>query len=590
MALGAQPTLADRAARIREKLVEKTNEVDAKIQKSPSGTEIREATNGALVAASTGNYAQSERMFRAAYDEQKLVPGEDMGKMPWKIKNNDIKDANSIDFATECLGPLITGYSAKFSPAYQKYIRDHAQAALVALANHHIAVTYSNIYTMNFSNQILIGEALHDDAAAARGYKNLDTWIDYTNNAGLHEYDSPTYNSVVLSALMMIYQYSTNAHAKSQAAAGLRYVWTDLAANYFPADKMIAGAHSRDYNFLYGTGGIDIYYFWQAFQDDFNGGAPLERAFLYEATKPGGYYSNIKPFPADIPRFITQRFGDRPQDYRITFITPDFAIGTANGNYDPQDKLFAVDFAQKGSGSKKLPSVFFGITSTGLPYGLDKKKDSGGHVKPHHMRTNLGAIQNLGLALMVAEANPDNDAGHSTYFIDLVFPADGQFTLDGKPASATSTQDRKLERGQTIGLHIGNACLAVRPIVPEGAAFDVHMVSNSDSQEQGTFLLRAAVPTHGPQQVGYLANIVRCTEKGNPAETDLKSADIKASTTGHTWTVDASVKSGANAAALALHYDTSKFESTGYRVNGKDFTTPALNIKLMRTMAAAAPQ
>lgn len=577
------PDRADRAARLQQKLVEKTNEVDARSQKDPGPVEVREMTNGSLVAAGTGNYAQAERMFRLAYDEQNMMPGEHLGEMPWHVKKRTVHDANSIDFATECLGPLLIAYAPRFNPAFQKYMHEHAQAALVALANHKIPVTYSNIYTMNFSNQILIGEALHDEAAAQRGYKNMDNWLDYTGRAGLHEFDSPTYNSVVLSALMMVYQYSSSAHARQKAAEALKYVWTDLAANYFAASKKMAGAKSRDYNFLYGTGNIDCYYFWQGFQDDWNGGLPLERVFLLEATKPSGYWSDVKPFPADVDRVVSQRYDEGQQKYRYTFVTPEFAMGIANGNYDAQDKMFALDFAS-GKGGKGLPNVYLATTATGLPYGQDKSTDKSGHSKPHHLKNNLGAVQDKGLALMVADPNPRTGDGAEMFYVDMVFPAAGTLTMDGKSISSSSKFEKKLGPEQVFGLHIGDTCVGVKVFTAEKSSVALSLKSDELSLANETFRLTAVVNTaHGASQVGYLVKAERCKGKENVAEAELKAAVMKQSTDGGVWTVDATVAG----TKLSLDYDLKSYESKAARVNDGVFTTPTLKVDLLRENQAA---
>jgi hypothetical protein len=584
-----------RAERIESKLVEKTQEVERHLAKDPGPVEIREVTNGALVEAFTGNYAKAEQVYRIAFDEQNMMPGEHYGEMPWKVKDRKIKDANSIDFATESMGVLLKVYYPHFSAGFQKYLRDHAQASLVALQKHKVAVSYSNIYTMNFSNIILIAEALHDDAAAQYGYGRMDAWLDYTGRAGLHEFDSPTYNSVVLSALMMAYQYSESPHVHQRSAAALKYVWTDLAANYFAAARKMAGAKSRDYNFVYGTGGIDAYYFWQQFQDDFNGGLPLERAFLLEATKADAYYSDVKPFPADVPRFITQRYDEGEGKYRITYVTPQFALGVANGNYEAQDKMFAFDFAtpKKGEG---LPNTYLAITATGRPYGQDKSLDKSGHSKPHHLKTNLGAIQDKGFALLVAEPDARNDdTGSSTLYVDMVLPNAGELTLDGKKLSPGSHMDVKLASGQTFGLRVGSGCFAVRPFTAkDSAAADVglHLISDSESEDNHAFRLSAPVSAAHPVGIGYLVNAEPCGGKDNPAEADLKAATLKESTKGKVWTVEAALPATVpqHPGALALDYDLGKFASTGARVNGAAFSTPPLKIDLLRGEGNQASQ
>ena len=166
------------------------------------------------------------------------------------MRHPEIKDANAIEFTAQLLGPMLLHYGGKLAPEVRKELERHVHATFAVLTRHNVKVSYTNIYLMKTVSLILMGEAVHDDAAANAGYAQLKEWIDYTNRAGVQEFLSPTYYSVDLNSLNMGYLYAARKGAHEQFGEILDYLWTDIAANSFPARGDLAGPHSRDYDFL----------------------------------------------------------------------------------------------------------------------------------------------------------------------------------------------------------------------------------------------------------------------------------------------------------------------------------------------------
>ena len=80
----------------------------------------------------------------------------------------------------------------------------------------------------------------------------LDEWITYTNEYGVHEYDSTFYYWNDLNGLFPAVAYAPSHALRAKFTAVADFLFADMAANYFVPSKTLAGPHSRDYNFLTG--------------------------------------------------------------------------------------------------------------------------------------------------------------------------------------------------------------------------------------------------------------------------------------------------------------------------------------------------
>ena len=407
---------ARRALVVQKQLLGMLPEVEQRLKTAPDSVEVREATNIAMLLLTAGRNTEAERYLRMGFDTQNMKPGDAYGSLPWNVGNQDIQDANAIDFGTQSLGPILLEHEHDLSPALLAYLRPHAQASLVALQRHVIPVSYTNIFLMNTMNTILISEWLHDGAQAQRGYSQLKRWMDYTRQNGVHEFDSPTYTAVDLASLLLGYRYSVRPEVHAMCKAALDFFWTDLVANYLPVAQRLVGAHSRDYYFLYGIGDMDPNYFVEGFRDDPGfSRSPFEKVFLVDsAMSPLGYEISKPLLAVPANRIVTERWDADPARTRYTLLTPDFALGTANGDYGPQDKMFAMDFAPRGG--KQLATVSLVATADGKPYGIDLAKDQSGHPKPNHLKSHFAAVQKDGMALAVMALTPSEAKGWAVLF------------------------------------------------------------------------------------------------------------------------------------------------------------------------------
>jgi len=564
----------ERTNLLRAALMEDIAKLQDKLKRAPDEIEIRDITNSALVTEYLGNPALAESLLRTAYDQQDMHPGATFGEMPWNLKTRTVHDANAIDFATESLGPILAGYEKQLSPAFLEYIRPHAAASLVALARQPILVSYSNIYVMNFTNSMLIAEFLHDDAMTQRAYQHLDTWLDYTGANGIHEFDSPTYNAVVMNSLYMGYQHSSSPAVREKFHHALDYLWTDLNANFFAGGRKLGGAHSRDYDFLYGRGSLDDYYFLEGYAVDLERNVSPERAFLLENCRPGGYHSPLRHFDPANSRIITQRWDQNPESYRYTYITPAFAMGIADGGYGPQDKMFAFDFpAAQSKKEQPIPTVYLATTAAGIPYGKDRSLDRSGHSKPKHLPNGFAAVQ-----------DPKFDKNANQLSVDMVLPATGSLTVNGSALAVSSKLNRPIHSGDVIGIRIANTCFAVMPFAAGGSLLSQTLQADSDGLSYGAIRLATLfrTNTHSEQMPSaYLAFAQTCSGPENSAAAHLRSAQVKSAVMPHVWTVEAAM----DHTALTVSYNVQDRTPIETRVNGTLFTTPPLHVLELKDIA-----
>lgn len=433
---------------------------------------VRDLGNTALFLCLTqGDKAKIEQLLRTEFGAQEMDQSSPcFGQLPWQVRRSGIVDLNAMEFGCQPIGPLLTGYGNNLSPELKQWLRPHIDAVLLAMRKHKVPVTYTNIYLMRAVDFILLGATINDQQAVSEGIEWLDSWIAYTKQGGIHEFDSPTYYACDLNSLLMGYLFAPDKVTASKFKVILDYFWQDLSANYFPPTQKLAGAHSRDYDFLRGTGGIDVFLYLEGLRET----SPLEKVdmekvyALLNETTPQGYHASSRflDLAKVMPREVQSRWGEYPSNDRVNYVCRDFSLSSANGGaYGPQDKLIAMQFASK----KDLPTVCVVPDVFDNPYGKVRQKDKSGHEKPRHEPYSPTVIQSKGtlLALLDIDAGPAKNAESLATNIllptraDLIVCDDVRF----QPRSANVTD---ISSHPTIGVLEGQTGLAVRIFRADG--------------------------------------------------------------------------------------------------------------------------
>ena len=134
---------------------------------------------------------------------------------------------------------------------------------------HSVDVSYSNMYFMGMVNSFLcasvpgLPNATRVTEAYAHGKLLLQEWLTYASSAGNHEFDSPTYYWVQMNALGLGCMSERRRHLLRPKASTtmcdiLEHVWADVSANFFSPTETLSGPHSRDYDFLFGHGALQV--------------------------------------------------------------------------------------------------------------------------------------------------------------------------------------------------------------------------------------------------------------------------------------------------------------------------------------------
>ncbi len=176
------------------------------------------------------------------------------GNIKWYSDDTRIVDRNAIDFCMQTAGPIWLRHRDVLPAAARERLKAILTIGADGLKGHQVRPSYTNIALMNAGNLIMVGEGLDRADVADEGYARLDRFLTTMWEMGTHEFVSPTYYGVDLEDLQLIATFAQRERGRQQALTLLRYFWTDIALNWFPAAQKMAGARSRDYDYLRGLG------------------------------------------------------------------------------------------------------------------------------------------------------------------------------------------------------------------------------------------------------------------------------------------------------------------------------------------------
>jgi len=447
-------------------------QLEREIKDTSSNVALRDVSYGALAELELNRDPHiTEEMLRRALARQNMDDSSpDYGNLPWQLNNNDVHDANAIEFGSQSWGPILLGHGERLSAGFKKELTPHMRAALVALRSHNVPVSYTNIYVMNTVNTILLAQAVDDHDALARGTRQLDNWIDYTRSNGIHEFDSPTYYCTTLNSLGLGYRYAGQSETRAKFKSILDYLWKDIAANYFAGARRLSGPHSRDYDFLFSTGGIELYLAAEGLLDP----PPykkldMEKALVVENETGNAYHPAASVISASgLPERIIEQVWDedRTRD-RYNYITPQFSIGSANGDYGPQDKMIEIELAS----AKNLPGISVVPDIFDAPYGLVKTKDRSQHNKPTHIPLHLTTVQRKNILLALLDLDASHEKETTSLATNILLPTQAdRLMLDGKSLAAGEIFQQKAKVNSVVGGREGNGCFVARIFHADGAA------------------------------------------------------------------------------------------------------------------------
>src|SRR5262249_44576831 len=138
------------------------------------------------------------------------------------------------------------------------------------------------------------------------------------------------------SALALVAKFAQRASGRADAVAGLRYLWADAAANWFQPGERLAGAHSRNYDYLYGRGEFDVPLGragWLSYVPLSEPPSWLDgpRSHLHAFADAGGWTPPpelVDPIRRELPRRVIERWGDAPGAIATDYVGHHFALAS----------------------------------------------------------------------------------------------------------------------------------------------------------------------------------------------------------------------------------------------------------------------
>ncbi|MFC1716873.1 hypothetical protein ACFL6S_24615, partial [Candidatus Poribacteria bacterium] len=401
-----------------------------------------------------------ERLFEVAVDMQDREPGSrGYGNFYWYWEEGQVRDFNAVEFCMQSGALLWLRHSEKIPAKAREILREIMEYAVQGCLRHRVSSSYTNIALMNAQNLILLGEALDKPQVADEGYSRLDQVCLYTWEAGIHEYCSPTYYGVDLECLWMIEAFCQRERGREQARALLELFWTDIALNWFPYSQKLAGAKSRDYDYLRGLGHLDVE-MWVT------GWLP---------GKPRGGTNAIYPalarwMPSErlgemnvslFPRLVRQSWGIAHNQSRTHYLLRDITLSSAGANYAAMDLPLTIDFP----GERESLRCYFIPDARQDPYGK-KKIAAGAHSKAQHLKPFWTAAQRrvdaLGMVIYRDKDIPDDSTTLESHFV-MPLDTDGFWIGDNRvEIRADESSVFPIEKSDSLVLRKGTAAVGVQ--------------------------------------------------------------------------------------------------------------------------------
>jgi hypothetical protein len=466
-----------------------------------------------------------DRLFELAGQMQDRDPkSRSYGNFWWSMSDGKVLDYNAVDFSMRG-GALLWLKHRDFIPAsarqrLEKLLEFSVQGCL----RHKVPPSYSNIAIMNAGDLILLGESLGKPEVADEGYARLDQIFRYTQAAGIHEFDSPTYTGVDLDGLGMIEAFCQRDSGRAQARALLELFWADIALNWFPPAQKLAGAQSRTYDYPHGLGGLDLQLTLNGWLD-----APLPSVIdaIFSAQPSWHPPQKIHNLSNQFPRLVRQSWGNDWWQSRTHFLLPDITLSCTAASYGGRmDMPLTADLP----GDRKSVRCYFIADGRDDPYG-QKRISAGAHQKAFHLDPFWTAAQRNADALgLVIYRDKDIPTNATTLVSNFVMPMDvDSFWIGGQRVEFSTNQPVRLpvKPGEVVSFRKGDAALGLR--VPwsrgvDGDAAQTFLIYDGNPFGALRLAVEHVAPGGKPKFNGVNAGAAFWIRAGNGLKTDAEFA------------------------------------------------------------------
>ncbi|MCD6362273.1 MAG: hypothetical protein J7M38_15550 [Armatimonadetes bacterium] len=429
-----------------------------------------------------------QRLFEvAARMQDRDEESRGYGNFHWRWREGAVLDYNAVEFSMQAATLVWIRHRDRLAPGARAELAEILRYAVEGCLRHRVPPSYTNIALMNASNLVLLGEALDLPDAAEEGYRRLEDVCVITWEGGVHEYCSPTYYGVDLEDLAILTAFCRREEGRRQAQALLDLLWQDIALNWFHPAERLAGARSRDYDYLHGLGYLDTH-MWPA-------------GWL-EGDPTGNIYTVVAPTsPPDdllalsrthLPRLVRQRWGTALPETRTHYMLADVTLSCSGAGYGRTDMPLTVDLP----GSRYRVRGYFIADGRRDPYGK-KRIPAGPHEKALHLAPLFCGAQRTTDALGLVIYRPgDLPPDPPTLESHFVLPMDVDAAWIGERSVALTDRAafaEPLEPGDALVLRCGTAAIGLR--VPWARGLDgggARVALVYDGNEYGAMRLTVA--------------------------------------------------------------------------------------------------
>lgn len=397
-------------------------------------------------------------------DRDPASPG--YGNFRWYARQDTVLDYNAVEFCMQQAVVLWNRHRALLDDFGRAALRELMAYGLEGCLRHRVASSYTNIALMNAGNLVLLGEALDRPEATDEGQARLNAFVFYTWQAGIHEFGSSTYYGTDLDDLVVLERFAVRPQVKETAQALLTLFWTDLAACWFAPGQKLAGARSREYDYRFGTGYLDVPLWVEGWlPDDATGGGTAATLSLSAGWHPPARLKTLNE--TVYPRLVRQSWGQAEAESRTTWISRHVTLGTSSAAYHNMDVLLAADLA----GPRRQARIGFIPDGRHDPYGTQRVAE-GPHDKAIHLRPFWTAAQRgrdaLGLVVYrVGDLPPETKTLESHLLLPL--EVDSVWVGDERVRAAVDQPfDQVVAPGRPVVVANGPGAVAIRILWTRG--------------------------------------------------------------------------------------------------------------------------
>jgi hypothetical protein len=288
---------------------------------------------GDTVGARSGA-AEAAAIVAAVLDSQELDPEHPHhGNFLWLAGDAEVADLNAVQFVLRGLLPLLVKHADRLPGDLVARARAAVRAALQEEERLAVAPTYTNIHLQALFGLIVGGEWLDDAHFARVGRTRWGEWVRFTARDGApHEYNSPGYGAIDLSALAALHGLVRDRLVALQARVMYERLWLHLALRYHVPTGQHAGPHCRCYwdAMASGRGGLQELLWRELGWPDLDPPpASLELA-LTEHWLPDVVRDWLEGQARHLPCEVRERTSGADL---TTYMTAGYALGTASRTY-----------------------------------------------------------------------------------------------------------------------------------------------------------------------------------------------------------------------------------------------------------------